>query len=142
MGLLLILGATIFALDPPRLFDDDDRGRELIRTENNPTPEGLETLPRRYSEIPRPPIELGPPLAGDIGPAVVSAECELGIGAPGELPFRPSPEGDAERAEFGAACLPDHCAPRRRYRPRQSADGYRSFNKSLTEKELSDLNGL
>lgn len=98
-GLLLILGATIFALDPPRLFDRDDIGHELIRTENNPTPEGLETLPRRYSEIPRLPIELGPPLAGDIGPAVVNAERELGIGAPGQLPFRPSREDDAERAE-------------------------------------------
>ena len=98
-GLLLILGATIFALDPPRLFDRDETGRELIRTENNPTPEGLETLPRRYSEIPRPSVELGPPLAGDIGPAVVNAERELGIAPPGQLPFRPSPEDDAERAE-------------------------------------------
>lgn len=98
-GLLLILGATIFALDPPRLFDRDETGRELIRTENNPTPEGLETLPRRYSEISRPPVELGPPLAGDIGPAVVNAERELGIAPPGQLPFRPSPEDDAERAE-------------------------------------------
>ena len=80
-GLLLILGATIFALDPPRLFDDDNTARELVRTENNPTPAGLEVLPRRYSEIPRPPIELGPPLAGDIGP------------------FRPNPEDDAARAE-------------------------------------------
>ena len=48
-GLLLILGATIFALDPPRLFDRDDTGRELYRTENNPTPDGLEALPRRSS---------------------------------------------------------------------------------------------
>ena len=98
-GLLLILGATIFALDPPRLFDDDDTGRELIRTENNPTPEGLEALPRRYSEIPRPSVELGPPLAGDIGPAVVNAERELGIAPTGQMPFRPNPEDDAERAE-------------------------------------------
>ena len=97
-GLLLILGATIFALDPPRLFDRDKTGRELIRTENNPTPDGLEVLPRRYSDIP-PPVELGPPLPGDIGPAVVNAERELGIGPPGDLPFRPSPEDDAERAE-------------------------------------------
>ena len=98
-GLLLILGATIFALDPPRLFDDDDTGRELIRTDNNPTPEGLQALPRRYSEIPRPPIELGPPLAGDIGPAVVGAERDLGIAEPGQMPFRPNPEDDAARAE-------------------------------------------
>jgi len=98
-GLLLILGATIFALDPPRLFDRDDTGRELYRTENNPTPDGLEALPRRYSDIARPPVELGPPLAGDIGPAVVNAERELGIGPTPDLPFRPSPEDDAARAE-------------------------------------------
>tara|TARA_R110000868_G_scaffold363626_1_gene625964 strand:- start:2011 stop:2751 length:741 start_codon:yes stop_codon:yes gene_type:complete len=98
-GLLLILGATIFALDPPRLFDRDDTGRELYRTENNPTPDGLEALPRRYSDIARPPVELGPPLPGDIGPAVVNAERELGIGPTPDLPFRPSPEDDAARAE-------------------------------------------
>ena len=98
-GLRLILGATIFALDPPRLFDRDDTGRELYRTENNPTPDGLEALPRRYSDIARPPVELGPPLPGDIGPAVVNAERELGIGPTPDLPFRPSPEDDAARAE-------------------------------------------
>ena len=59
----------------------------------------MEALPRRYSEIPRPPIELGPPLAGDIGPAVVGAERELGIAPPAQMPFRPNPEDDAERAE-------------------------------------------
>lgn len=98
-GLLLILGATIFALDPPRLFDRDDTGRELYRTENNPTPDGLEALPRRYSDIPRPPVELGPPLPGDIGPAVVGAERDLGLEPARALPFRPSPEDDAARAE-------------------------------------------
>ena len=98
-GLLLIFGATIFALDPPRLFDRDDTGRELIRTENAPRPEGLDALPRDYGDLPRPPVQLGPPLPGDIGPAVVGAERDLGIGSPEALPFRPSPEDDAARAE-------------------------------------------
>lgn len=98
-GLLLILGATMFALDPPRLLKDDDTGRGLIRTENTRPPEGLEALPRKYSDMPRPPIQLGPPLTGDIGPVVVSAERDLGIAAPGQMPFRPSPEDDAVRAE-------------------------------------------
>lgn len=98
-GLLFILGAPIFALDPPRLFDRGDTGRELYRTDNNPTPDGLEALPRRYSDIPRPPVELGPPLPGDIGPAVVGAERELGLEPAPALPFRPSPEDDAARAE-------------------------------------------
>ncbi|MCG8354236.1 MAG: TrbI/VirB10 family protein [Kiloniellales bacterium] len=98
-GLLLIFGATIFALDPPRLFDRGDAGRELIRTENAPRPEGLDALPRDYGDLPRPPVQLGPPLPGDIGPAVVGAERDLGIGSPEALPFRPSPEDDAARAE-------------------------------------------
>ncbi len=98
-GLLLIFGATIFALDPPSLFDRDDIGRELYRTENNPMPDGLDDLPRRYSDLPKPKVELGPPLPGDIGPAVVEKERELGIRSGTDLPFRPSPEDDAIRAE-------------------------------------------
>ncbi len=98
-GMVLIFGATIFALDPPSLFDRDDTGRELYQTRNNPKPDGLETLPRRYSDIVKPKIELGPPLPGDIGPAVVQKERELGIRPGTEMPFRPSPVDDAERAE-------------------------------------------
>ena len=98
-GLLLISGATIFALDPPKLFDREDTSRELYRTENNPKPDGLEGLPRRYSDLPKPKIKLGPPLAGDIGPAVVNKERELGIRPETNLPFRPNPEIDAIRAE-------------------------------------------
>ena len=98
-GLLLIFGATIFALDPPRLFDRSDTGRELYRTDNNPTPDGLEGLPRSYSDLPKPPVELGPPLPGDLGGAVLGAERELGIHSAPQLPFRPSPEDDAARAE-------------------------------------------
>jgi len=96
-GLLLLSGAVIVALDPPNLFDRGETGRELYRTDNNPTPEGLEQLPRRYSDI-KPGIELGPPLPGDLGPGIVSAERDLGISPSNELPFRPDPEADALRA--------------------------------------------
>lgn len=98
-GLMLIFGATIFALDPPSLFDRNKTGHELYRTENNPTAEGLDNLPRRYSDLANPNIELGPPLPGDIGPAVVGKERELGIQSARSLPFRPDPEEDALRAE-------------------------------------------
>jgi type IV secretion system protein VirB10 len=97
-GLLLIFGALIVALDPPRLFGGGETGRELYQTDRNPTADGLDGLPRRYSDLPKPPIELGPPLPGDLGSAVVSVERELGLEAP-QLPFRPDPEEDAARAE-------------------------------------------
>ncbi len=100
-GFLLIFGATIFALDPPRLFSRDEARRELYRTGNNPTPDGLEGLPRRYSDMAPPPedpqIELGPPLPGDLGGPILEAERELGIDP--DMPFRSNPEDDAARAE-------------------------------------------
>ena len=96
IALILIFGATLFALSP-RSTNPDDTARELYRTGNNPTPDGLEALPRTYGEAAEETPELGPPLAGEIGPAVVGLERELGI-APA-LPFRPSPEDDAARAE-------------------------------------------
>lgn len=98
-GLLLISGATLLALDPPRLFNRAETGRELYRTGNNPAPESLEGLPRSYGDLPRPPVELGPPLPGDLGGAILGAERELGIEPVPDLPFRPSPEDDAARAE-------------------------------------------
>lgn len=102
-GLLLILGATIFALDPPRLFDRDETRRELYRIGNAPKADGLDSLPKRYSDMEASPedapIELGPPLSGDIGPAVVELERNLGLQAPQPTTFRPNPEDDAERAE-------------------------------------------
>ncbi len=98
-GLVLICVATIFALDPPRLFDRDETGRELYATQNRPTPDGLDILPRGYSDMKEPAIELGPPLAGDVGPAVIGKERELGLRQAPSLPFRPDPEEDALRAE-------------------------------------------
>jgi len=95
-GLLLIFGATIFALDPPKLFNRGDTGRELYQTDNNPTPEGLENLPRNYGDLPKP-VQLGPPLPGDLGGPILDTERKLGVDQ--GMPFRPSPEDDAARAE-------------------------------------------
>lgn len=98
-GLILIFGATIFALNPPSLFDRGSGGTELYNIDNKPGPEGLDSLPRRYSDLSKPPVELGPPLPGDLGSAVVQIERDLGIKTPPSLPFRPDPEEDAARAE-------------------------------------------
>lgn len=62
-------------------------GTELYNTENKPTPDGLTTLPRDYSGLPRinpPPIApgvpvLGPPLPGDLGRPIHNAQ----VPAPG-----------------------------------------------------------
>jgi type IV secretory pathway VirB10-like protein len=101
-GGLLLFGVVLVAIDPPTFREEAER-RELFRTENTPTPEGLEALPRRYSDLPPPdpPPQLGPPLPGDLGQPIVAAERDLGIVLPetSGTTFRSDPEADAERAE-------------------------------------------
>lgn len=86
---VVILAGTLVALQP-MTFRGNGAAQELFNTERKTQAEGLDTLPRSYSE-------LGPPLAGDVGPPVVSAERDAGIGE-GES-FRPDAGADAERAE-------------------------------------------
>lgn len=98
MACLVIVGATWFALKPPRLGKDQP-GQELINTDRKQTPDGLAGLPRTYGDLPPP--RLGAPLPGDLGPAVVGQERSLGL-APPATPgtgFRPNPVDDAARAE-------------------------------------------
>jgi type IV secretion system protein TrbI len=91
---VVVLAATLIALEPVR-FRSGGQGEELINTERKAKAEGLDALPRSYSDI-KPP-ELGPPLHGDIGPPVVKMEQELGIDQGSS--FHPDAEADAERAE-------------------------------------------
>lgn len=99
--ILFVFGATMLALDPPTFRGQQD-GQELYNVRNKPTAEGLAGLPRSYAEMPP---RLGPPLPGDLGGAVVKTEEDLGLTPTGQgatapdLPFRPSPEDDAARAE-------------------------------------------
>ena len=66
-----VLGATIWALQPHR------RGagwqNELYNVDRVSKSEGLDGLPSDYSKLPKVP-ELGPPLPGDLGPAIVAAQ--------------------------------------------------------------------
>lgn len=66
-----VLGATIWALQPHR------RGagwpNELYNVDRVSKSEGLDGLPSDYSKLPKAP-ELGPPLPGDLGPAIVAAQ--------------------------------------------------------------------
>ena len=66
-----VLGATIWALQPHR------RGagwqNELYNVDRVSKSEGLDGLPSDYSKLPKVP-KLGPPLPGDLGPAIVAAQ--------------------------------------------------------------------
>ena len=98
-GLLLIFGATIFALDPPNLFDRDSTGTELYNVDNKPTPEGLDSLPRRYSDLPKP----FPKTRAAATRRLRRRRSRYGTRSwhyrSANLPFRPNPEEDAARAE-------------------------------------------
>ena len=60
-------GALIFALQGRH---DNGAPTELFSTENRTTADGLQGLPRDYAGVPR----LGPPLPGDLGRPIVSAQ--------------------------------------------------------------------
>jgi type IV secretion system protein VirB10 len=90
-----VLGAMVWALQ------GRDRGKslgeELYNTDRVNPAEGLQTLPRDYTQV-QPP-RLGAPLPGELGGPVVRTERETGIPPMPERPnFRPDPEEDAKRA--------------------------------------------
>jgi len=91
---LLIAGATIIALSPPRMFKPTER-TELYNTERKQTADGLTKLPKSYQDLPP---KLGPPSPGDVGRAFAESEKKLGA-SPSETPFQANPEQDVERAE-------------------------------------------
>lgn len=97
----ILLGLAFLALEPPT-YGSGQGGEELLDAGRNRPADGLEALPRDYGEV-RPVPRLGPALSGDIGPAVVQMERDLGLGAPASGPrasiFRPDPEEDLSRAE-------------------------------------------
>ncbi len=102
---LLILGAMSVALRPPRAISEA-KPKELYNVETKPKAEGLDALPKSYAEV-RP--QLGPPLPGDLGPALKRAQDAIDASAGdayfddtdyaalSPTPFRNSPEADAAR---------------------------------------------
>lgn len=90
-----VLSAMVWALQ------GRDRGKptgdELYNTDRVNPAEGLQTLPRDYSQV-QPP-QLGAPLPGELGGPIVRTERETGIPQmPERSNFRPDPEEDARRA--------------------------------------------
>ena len=82
-----VAAALFFALEPHR----GTTGSELYNLSNAPPPEGLASLPRDYSGLPRQVPKLGPPLPGDLGKPIVNA------GAPAP-PVSPNPLAQEQEA--------------------------------------------
>ncbi|GBQ64504.1 conjugal transfer protein TrbI [Ameyamaea chiangmaiensis NBRC 103196] len=76
-------GALVYALQTRH---GGDQGQELISTDNRTTPDGLAGLPKDYSGVPK----LGPPLPGDLGRPILSAQ---NAGQPVPMPGIATPSG-------------------------------------------------
>lgn len=86
-------GSLIYALRPP----GDRQAEELYNTESRSTAEIITSGPRDYAQAPR----LGPPLPGDLGGPIVSAQ-QRGENVPvppvGAQPGQPGPRAQAAEA--------------------------------------------
>jgi type IV secretion system protein TrbI len=92
---ITVSGALIWALYQGR--NKPSGGGELYNTENKTTPDGLSTLPRDYTGVPRNPPALGPPLPGDLGRPMLNAQIP-GPG-PGATPVDPEQQRLARETE-------------------------------------------
>ncbi|WP_028840163.1 TrbI/VirB10 family protein [Thermomonas fusca] len=92
-----VLGATIWSLQPQRRGANEQT--ELYNVDRVSKSEGLDGLPADYSKLPPKIPELGPPLPGDLGPAIVNSQqpAVAAYAAPGHDP------NDALRKEAEAA---------------------------------------
>ena len=91
-----VLGATIWSLQSHRRGAGERT--ELYNVDRVSKSEGLDGLPSDYSKLPKVP-ELGPPLPGDLGPAIVKAQQPV---TPTYAPPGHDPE-DARHKEAEAA---------------------------------------
>ncbi len=86
-------GSLIYALKPA----GERQAEELYNTESRATAEAITSGPRDYAQAPR----LGPPLPGDLGGPIVSAQ-QRGENVPvppvGTQPVQPDPRAQAEEA--------------------------------------------
>jgi type IV secretory pathway VirB10-like protein len=113
LALLLISGAVLWALRSNR--PHSPAPDELYSTDHHNVADGLTTLPRDYTGIPRDVPRLGLPLPGDLGRPTVTAEGQSGpIGLDAEQQ-RANQETEAARtskvfASTTAAVTPQHAA--------------------------------
>ena len=92
-----VLGALMWSLQPQRRGASEQA--ELYNVDRVSKSEGLDALPADYSKLPPAVPELGPPLPGDLGPAIVKSQQPVtaAYAAPGHDP------NDALRKEAEAA---------------------------------------
>nr|WP_253641010.1 enolase C-terminal domain-like protein [Bradyrhizobium sp. USDA 4541] len=79
LGLAIVGGATVWALQKNRSVSPTSD--EPYGTEHHNVAEGLGTLPRDYSAVQRQVPQLGPPLPGDLGRPILSAQGQLPVTA-------------------------------------------------------------
>ena len=96
---LAIAGALGYALQPR---DRTGAAQELFNTQNRPAADGLASLPKDYTGVPRPAPPLGPPLPGDLGRPILNAGAAgnttiVGASASDPEAQRRAQEGEAAR---------------------------------------------
>ena len=77
----IILGATLWSLQPRQR--ERNPATELYNVDRVSRAESLDQLPKDYSKVPvaaKPVPALGEPLPGDLGPAIVHAQRNAGVG--------------------------------------------------------------
>ena len=92
---ITVSGALIWALYQGR--NKPGAGGELYNTENKTTPDGLSTLPRDYTGVPRTAPPLGPPLPGDLGRPLLNAQ--VPVPGPGMTSVDPEQQRVAQETE-------------------------------------------
>ena len=97
-----VLGATLWSLQPSKRRAANDP-TELYNVDRVSRSEGLDRLPADYSKLLAKVRELGPPLPGDLGPAIVHSQQPVTptYAPPGQDPA--AAERDALRKEADAA---------------------------------------
>ncbi|HCF4375008.1 TPA: TrbI/VirB10 family protein [Pseudomonas aeruginosa] len=98
---IAVLGATMWSLQPVHRRGGNEPA-ELYNVDRVSRSEGLDQLPADYSKLPPKVPELGPPLPGDLGPAIVKSQPAVAsYTPPGQDPG--AAERDARRKEAEAA---------------------------------------
>ena len=103
-----VLGALMWSLQPQRRGNNEQA--ELYNVDRVSKSEGLDGLPADYSKLPPAVPELGPPLPGDLGPAIVRSKQPVtaAYAAPGHDERRAAQRGRSGRGLVGV--LPLGCA--------------------------------